>query len=237
MPTLTADPSHRARSADDAHRGWEGYTPNLLRTYDAVVLGFSNRFLWRCPSRELLAHYDEHVGARHLDIGPGTGWFLDRCRFPVERPQITLIDGNPAPLAHTARRIARYQPTTVCADILEPVALNAATYDSIALNYVLHCLPGTVSRKVAALGQLTRSLAPDGVVFGATILADGDGITHTRTSRRLMLAYNKRGIFGNTLDTRAALEDALAAHFADHKIRTRGAVVLFTARNPLAYHG
>jgi hypothetical protein len=29
----------------------------VLRSYDAVVLGLSNRLVWRCLGKELLAHY------------------------------------------------------------------------------------------------------------------------------------------------------------------------------------
>jgi hypothetical protein len=128
----TITPESRVGDAQtDPRKGWDGYTPAVLRSYDAVVLGLSNRLVWRCLGKELLAHYHAHIRARHLDVGPGTGWFLDYCRFPENRPQITLLDSNPVVLAHASRRIARYEPRCMQADVLrslpaiEPVDSNA----------------------------------------------------------------------------------------------------------------
>jgi hypothetical protein len=67
--------------ADDVEAGQRVYTPLTLRVYDLFVLGFSNRLVWRCPSSNLLERYESHVGARHLDVGVGTGWFLDNCSW------------------------------------------------------------------------------------------------------------------------------------------------------------
>ena len=59
------------------------YTRRTLLAYDFVVLGLSNRFVWKCPTWQLEAHYNWHVSANHLDVGVGTGYFPDRCRFPL----------------------------------------------------------------------------------------------------------------------------------------------------------
>ena len=96
------------------------YTPARLAFYDVVILGFSCRFVWHSPKRRFLELYERHVGARHLDVGVGSGYFLDRCRFPVERPAITLLDLSEACLAKAARRIARYSPELRRANVLEP---------------------------------------------------------------------------------------------------------------------
>jgi len=72
--------------ADEVEAGQRVYTPLMLRVYDLFVLGFSNRFVWRCRSSKMLERYDSHVGARHLDVGVGTGWFLDHCRWTGREP-------------------------------------------------------------------------------------------------------------------------------------------------------
>lgn len=48
------------------------HTRRTLAVYDVVVLGISNRVVWKCPTPRLLAHYDRHVSANHLDVGAGT---------------------------------------------------------------------------------------------------------------------------------------------------------------------
>ena len=47
------------------------YTKRTLAVYDFMVLGVSNRFLWKCPSQRLEEHYNQHVTANHLDVGVG----------------------------------------------------------------------------------------------------------------------------------------------------------------------
>ena len=62
--------------ADDVRAGQAVYSPRVLRTYDLFVLGLSNRLIWKCPTKKLLAFYNEHVSGNHLDVGVGTGYFL-----------------------------------------------------------------------------------------------------------------------------------------------------------------
>ena len=211
---------------------WAGqavYTARSLKLYDAVVLGFSNRFLWGCPTAELLAHYDANVSANHLDAGVATGYFLDACRFPAERPRLGLLDLNPLCLEAAARRVARYRPETFQADVLAPLSLPVEPFDSLGVTYLLHCLPGPMSRKEAALANLKAVLAPGGRVFGATIL--GRGVAHNRLGRRVMAFYNRRGIFGNAEDNLAGLREALAAQFHEVEVTVKGRVALFAARS------
>lgn len=71
---------------DPAYDGQAVYTAGFLRFYDLLVLRFNGHLAWRCGPGRLVRMYDEHVSARHLDIGVGTGYFLDKCRFPVASP-------------------------------------------------------------------------------------------------------------------------------------------------------
>lgn len=70
------------------------YSKSTLGIYDWFVVGFSNRLIWKCPSAHILALYDRHVTANHLDVGVGTGYFLDHCRFPSDHPRLGLMDLN-----------------------------------------------------------------------------------------------------------------------------------------------
>ncbi|WP_133239437.1 hypothetical protein [Microvirga sp. KLBC 81] len=42
------------------------YTRRTLDLYDVVVLGLSNALIWKCPTRRLLDHYNEHVAAKRF---------------------------------------------------------------------------------------------------------------------------------------------------------------------------
>ena len=213
--------------APDTHPSVTVYTPARLALYDVFILGLSCSLVWRCPRRHFLDLYDQHVGSPHLDIGVGTGYFLDRCRFPIERPQITLLDPSDACLTKAARRLERYSPRVVKASALEPLDLGTARFASIALNGVLHCLPATPETKAAVFASLKPFLEDGGVVFGSTIL--GSGVEHGRLAQTALARYNREGFFTNLGDDLAGLERALAHNFADRHIDVRGSFALFAA--------
>lgn len=227
-----AQPGPVAEADADALPGQAAYTAASLSIYDAMVLGFSNRFLWRCPTAELVSLYDANVSANHLDAGVATGYFLDRCRFPDARPRLCLLDLNETCLRTAAARVARYRPRTLRANVLAPIApheLPAEPFDSLGITYLLHCLPGPVARKSIAFRNLKPLLRDGARVFGATIL--GRGVPHNSLGRQVMRFYNSRGFFGNAEDDLAGLRDALASQFRDVTLWQRGTVALFTARH------
>ncbi len=222
-------PDEPTRSSDEVEAGQRVYTPLVLRGYDLLVLGFSNRFVWRCRSSTMLERYDRHAGARHLDVGVGTGWFLDKCKWPVETPEITLLDLNGNSLSVASQRIRRYAPATIRADVLAPVELGERRFDSIGANYLFHCLPGELEWKARTVASNLRPyLASGGVFFGSTIL--GRGVEHNLLGRRLMHLYNGKGIFSNLEDDQQGLEQGLASQLTDLDIEIVGAVALFSGR-------
>ena len=122
----------------DARKGAAVYTPLSLAFYDLAVLGLSNSFVWQCSSHVLLDFYNQHISDKHLDIGVGTGYFLDRCRFP-SMPQIALFDLNPHSLAKSAQRLRRYNPSCFIGNALQRIDIGMSGFDSASLNYLLHC--------------------------------------------------------------------------------------------------
>lgn len=208
--------------------GYAVYSRRTLALYDALVLGFSNRFIWRCPSRHLIGHHEANLSARHLDIGVGTGFFLDKARFPAKSPQITLLDPNRECLESASERISRYKPKSVHADALVPLPGALGRFDSIGLNYLLHCLPGSMARKSVVFDHLKPHLSEGGTVFGSTILQVAN--PRPLLARKLMSIYNARGVFANADDTLEALRAELSARFAEVSIEMIGCVALFTAR-------
>jgi SAM-dependent methyltransferase len=210
----------------DVAAGQAVYSPFVLGMYDWFVLGFSNRLFWRCPSPELRRLYDRNVSARHLDIGVGTGYFLDKAAWPVATPAITLVDLNENSLAFASNRIKRFNPRTVRANVLEPLPA-IGSFDSCGLNFLLHCLPGAIPEKAVVFDRIRPHLAPGARVFGATILQGS--APRSRLAQTMMNVYNKKGIFSNTSDRLEDLQAALAARFSRVNVTMRGAVALFEA--------
>jgi len=216
----------------DSRRGAAAYTPATLALYDLAVLRFSNSFVWQCPSHLLLDSYNQHISEKHLDVGVGTGYFLDKCRFPSAAPQIALLDLNPNSLAKSAKRLRRYNPSCYWGDALHRIDIGMSDFDSISLNYLLHCLPGNLASKSVVFENVRPLLRDGGVLFGSTIL--GEGVPHNPLAKHLMKIYNAKGIFSNLSDRQSDLEAGLKAHFDEHTISIVGSVALFSARRRMA---
>jgi SAM-dependent methyltransferase len=222
---MTATPVDRT---DPAHAGQAVYSRGFLALYDAFVYGFNHPVAWRCPMARLVAHYDANLSARHLDIGVATGALLDAATFPVEAPELTLMDLNPNSLATAAHRLARYAPHTHQANVLEDWRLEPGTYESVAMTNLLHCVPGPMAAKAVAFEHAHRALAPGGILFGVTIL--GKDVDLNAPARALIALSNARGILDNSGDGPAELDAALATSFPHREIRLHGALALFAAR-------
>jgi SAM-dependent methyltransferase len=213
---------------DPAYAGQVDYTPRLLAIYDGIVLGFMARLVWRCPTPPVVDRYRRHLGRRHLDVGPGTGYFLDQAGLPPDA-EVTLLDPNPNVLAHASRRLAGMKVTTVEADVLKPLPVDGA-FDSAALNYVLHCLPGPQRDKAAAIKNVAAVLTPDGVLFGGTVL--GTSEQHTPPARAVLWAFNRQGGFDNLGDTKEGLYEILEESFRRVEIDVVGSLAFFVATSP-----
>jgi len=215
-------------ASNPAYHGQEVYSTTFLRIYDPLILGFYGNVVWRCPTRRLVQQYTRHVGHRHLDVGPGTGYFLAHAELPGDK-QVTLLDPNPDVLLYAGRRLSDLHPLRMQADVLKPLPLAAENrFDSAALNYVLHCLPGPPARKAAAVRNVAKVLEPGGVLFGATVL--GASGPHTRLSRAVLWFVNSRRIFDNLGDSETELRAMLADSFATIELNVIGSVAVFACR-------
>lgn len=223
---MVAEPEDPTRSEEPTAAGHKAYTPLFLKIYDPLVLGFYSKWVWRCPVGRLIDNYNRHIGRRHLDVGPGTGYFLQRAQLPVDA-DLTLLDPNPYVLGHASRRLGHLNPVAVQADVCKPLP-GSRLFDSVALNYVLHCLPGPRSRKAAAVGNVAAVLAPDGALFGATIL--GEPRLHTRMARAALWDLNRKGVFDNRADTEEGLRSILTESFNQVAVDVIGSVGIFSAR-------
>jgi SAM-dependent methyltransferase len=202
------------------------YNPFVLTLYDLWVTRLSNRLAWRCPADRQIAHYRAHLRARHLDVGVGTGFYLQGAKAMGAR-HVGLVDPNPSCLATARARLGDVPSSVYCQDALQPLTIDAPPFESIGLSYLLHCLPGPFARKAAIFDNLKPMLAPGGTLFGSTIL--GLQADHNGFGRKLMAVYNAKGIFGNATDTIEDLDQELRRRFSAVTIIQCGVVALFSA--------
>jgi SAM-dependent methyltransferase len=213
---------------DPSYKGQAGYNPFLLAIYDPFVLGFMARAVWRCPIPPVVERYRRLIGRRHLDVGPGTGYFLEKAAPPAGT-EITLLDPNPNVLARSSRRLAAMHPTTIEADVMKPLPVEGR-FESAALSFVLHCLRGPQSNKAVAIRNIADVLAPDGVLFGGTVL--GIAERHTPQARAVLRAFNWKGDFDNLGDTAEGLRQILEESFETVEVDVVGSTANFTATGP-----
>ncbi len=118
-------------------------------------------------------------------------------------------------------------PVLAEVNLLVPIRLDAAPFASVGLTYVLHCLPGGMREKLAAVDHLRPLMEKGAVLFGATIL--GRGVAPNRAARALLDLYNAKGVFNNRDDDLVSLSGGLRQRFDKVEIESEGCVALFRA--------
>lgn len=221
--TLTNKPalSHQ----DELHAGQAVYTPRTLKFYDFMVLGVSNHLIWHCATRQLLRFYRHNMRGEHLEIGVGSGFFPSHAEQPAPQ-RLVLTDLNTEALSYASRRIAR-PSRSYQRNVLEPLDLPEAAFDSVSMSYLLHCVPGNLRDKACAFDHASAYLKRGGVLFGSTLLQSAH--RPTLAARALMRLYNLTGIFHNQDDRLIDLEQALSQRFRCYQIQVVGHVAMFWA--------
>jgi len=203
------------------------YSKNVLSIYDFWVLGVSNNYLWKCPTLVISEKFVKQVSSNHLDVGVGSGYYLKNF-LPQTTDRIALLDLNKNSLDKASRAISHLQPEVYRGDVLEPLKLDAEKFDSISVNYLLHCLPGNIVEKGVTFKHLKEHMNVGGVLFGSTIL--GKGTDQNFFATKLMRIYNKKGIFSNLNDDIESLITSLNEQFSDVEVEVVGCVALFSGR-------
>ncbi|KAF3913580.1 hypothetical protein ABW20_dc0107020 [Dactylellina cionopaga] len=240
----------------DTAAGAAVYSPFFLAyIYDRLVLSLYCPYVWRCSAAKLRSFFSGHISyatansstktpqqkvLRLLDIGVGTGYFLEHAPI-ADEAVVTLADLNPSCLEAAKARLQKTHSGAVCetivADFLESgqgglaaKLLEGEKFDAISMMLLLHCLPGPPARKAAALVPLRQLLRPTGVLFGATIL--GRGVQHSFLGRFLMYWHNSIGAFGNYDDDVESFIGPLKEVFDSVEWQIYGTMLLFEAKGP-----
>src|SRR5690606_30473871 len=130
-----------------------------------------------------------------------------------------------------AEPLLRFNPQIYRANVMLPFQVLDTRFESVGINYVLHCLPGTPRQKGIVFDHIKPHLKDDGVCFGATIVNQGADNLFSKTLKSL---YNRRGIFCNRADTAEAIGSELRQRFVEVESRLIGTVSLFRARKAAA---
>ena len=213
------------RDATQKVQGYDYYTPGTLRIYDLYVLFFNNRFVWRCPTYKLRALFARLATPRHCDIGVGSGYFLkhQQTKTPFER--LHLIDASAATIERVRHLLPGPAITSDCCDVSGGVPEIAEPVTSVSLNYLLHCMAGPADNKEAVLAGLRNIAVPGATVFGSTIVNDPE--YQSRLARRMLVIFNKKGIFDTSDDSSETICKMLNRHLDNLQTTICGSVLIF----------
>lgn len=205
------------------------YGAITLPLYDWAVLKTVVQYAWCCPLSLEQDLYNRSVGAKHLDVGVASGYFMHHAKWPVEKPEITLMDLNPNSTKYAANRLGRYTVSEVVGDALQPFPTKDK-FDSVGMFHLLHCIPGDLKEKSAVLKNAGQVLAPDGVVFGANV-TPVDCQPNLFAKSVLMFSHSL-GALNNQRDSHADMEAVLDENFEDYNLQRVGCMSLWEARKP-----
>jgi len=214
--------------------GASSYSGWRLAIYDFWVLGVVNTFAWKCPtSKYLIPFFRDNVSATtHLDIGVGTGYFLEHGGIPTTT-HVVLCDISISALKTATDRVpppVQVGPPLV-ADILQPLPTDDK-FASVSMFYLLHCLPGPVQRKVVIFDHIKHNMTPDGVLAGATVLGPRSGWVDSWFGALLRGFVVRDGIMDNLDDNAESITAALQKNFEEVESEIVGTVLLFKAKYP-----
>lgn len=218
---------HNIPNQEDIKCGQAIYTKKSLPLYDLIVTKLSNQFAWRCSRKILINFFKDNTSKNHLDIGVGTGYFLQKLHLTPGNQRIGLLDLNEDCLDYTKKKLNQFHPEVYHHDVFEPFTSITKKFDSVSLNYVLHCLPGTISQKSKTFDHIKDVLNPRGKMFGTTIL--GKGINHNFLAKKLLTIYNNKKIMNNINDDKETLLNELQNRFSYVQLKVIGCVALFVA--------
>jgi hypothetical protein len=195
-----------------------------LSIYDFVLFRFVSQYLWGISSESLVSRYHQYASKKHLEVGVGTSYLLDK--YNPEQFDLTLMDLSKVCLVKSKKRLIRYNPKLIRHNILDNTAEISEKFDSISLNYVMHCVAGDFSTKNVAFKNLKELLNGSGILFGITVLQTEKS---NIAARAFMWLLNKVGVFNNTQDRLVDLEAGLKKYFKYVQIIKSSSAVSFYA--------
>jgi hypothetical protein len=138
------------------------------------------------------------------------------------------MDLSTSCLDAASKRVARFEPELIQANVLEPIPYDGPRFDSVGLNYLLHCLPGDIGSKAVVFDHLRVLANPGATIFGATLLHDG--VHRNWFARQVMARNNAHGIFSNTGDSLNGLRSVLSDRLSESTVEVVGCVGIFAGR-------
>ena len=196
-----------------------------INNYDRIVNDFNCKNVWKCPTVNIFNNYRNNISYNNLEIGPGTGFFFNKKNSGINLKNLTLVDVNKDILNFSKQNLEKeYSNIEVLHhDLFSQKIQESIYFESVGVNYVLHCVSGNLQTK---LDKLIHNLGNNKYkLFGASVICDP---LHMNTIAEYELIFlNALGIFNNNEDTYYELEEYLNSRNIKFSLRKQGYVAIF----------
>ncbi len=209
------------------------FNPLMMSLYDFFVYRIVSHAIWGCSKTLLIQRYQQYTSPHHLEVGVGTDYLLDKSNANISRLDLMdLMDLSFSCLRKASKRLRRYSPNIIRHNVLEKPLEEDKRYDSIGINYVMHCVAGDFKEKGHVFSNLKKLLTKRGVIFGATVLKTDQSTIRANLFMRFL---NRIGIFNNASDSYDDLKHALEKHFRHVSVcvNDHSSVALFVVSDEL----
>ena len=196
-----------------------------IKKYDRLVNEINCEKVWGCKKKYIIDNYNRNINSNHLEIGPGTGYFLKKQNLDVNLNKLTLIDINKNILDYSKNNLqSEYSDIDILSHNLFTSKIPTdIKFNSVGINYVLHCVPGNLQTK---LDKLISNLGNNEYnLFGASVICDSININLLAEYEIIFL--NAFGIFNNNYDTYEELNEYLNNTNLNFSLKRRGYVAIF----------
>ncbi len=196
-----------------------------IQRYDRLVNEINCEKVWGCSKKYIIDNYNKNINSKHLEIGPGTGYFLKKENLNVDLNKLTLIDVNDKILNYSKNNLqSEYSKIDILShDLFTTKIPSNIKFNSVGINYVLHCVPGNLQTK---LDKLISNLGNNEYnLFGASVICDSININLIAEYELIFL--NAFGIFNNNYDTYEELNEYLNNRNLNFSLKRHGYVALF----------
>lgn len=196
-----------------------------INNYDRIVNDFNCKHVWKCSTKNIIDNYQKNISNNHLEIGPGTGFFLNKKNTGINFKKLTLVDVNKDILQFSKKNLEQYYSNIeiLHSDLFSQKISESIYFESVGVNYVLHCVTGNLQTK---LDNLIDNLGNNKYnLFGASVICDP---LHMNTIAEYELIFlNTLGIFNNNEDTYYELEEYLNNRNIKFSLKKQGYVAIF----------
>ena len=196
-----------------------------IQKYDRLVNEINCEKVWKCSKKHIINNYNKNINCNHLEIGPGTGYFLKKKNLNVNLNKLTLVDVNSKILNYSKNNLkSEYSDINILSHNLFSYEIpSKVKFNSVGINYVLHCIPGNLQTK---LDKLIFNLGNNKYnLFGASVICDP---LHMNPIAEYELIFlNALGIFNNNNDTYEELNEYLNNRNLNFSLKKQGYVAIF----------